>query len=139
MMTSDALTVDHPLEALDRGNASEAALILRHLTALSQVDLDLLADYFQPGVDGDTPFVVKLARRGRGRPRKSYADRTRIVTTALGVKLEQTNPAIEPEKWVSKTKPRSLAVEDYAMTRGRSASSVKDDLAKPSRRKRPRK
>ena len=138
-MTADPFTVDHLFEALDRGDSAEVAVILRHLTSLSQVDLDLLADYFQPGANELTPFVVKLARRGRGRPRKSYADRTRILTTALGVKLEQTNPAIEPEKWASKTKPRSLAVEDYAMTRGRSASSVKDDLAKSSRRKRPRK
>lgn len=138
-MTPDALTVDHLLEALDRGNASEAALILRSLTALSRDDLDLLADYFQPGIDITTPFVVKLARRGRGRPKKSYPDRTRILATALGVKLEQTSPAIEPEKWIGKPKPKALAVEDYAAKRGRSRSSVKDDLAKSTRRRKPRK
>lgn len=138
-MTSDALTVDHLFEALDRGDAGEVAVILQNLTALSQVDLDLLADYFQPGVNVSTPFVVKLARRGRGRPRKSYADRTRTMTTALGVKLEQTNPTVEPEKWTDKTKPRSLAVEDYAASKCRSKSSVKDDLAKSPGRKRPKK
>lgn len=138
-MTADPFTVDHLFEALDRGDSAEVAVILRHLTSLSQVDLDLLADYFQPGADGGTPFVVKLARRGRGRPRKSYAGRARIMTTALGVRLEQTNPTVEPEKWIGKTKPKSLAVADYARKKKRSASSVKDDLAKPSRRKKPRK
>lgn len=134
---TDPLTVDNLFEAMDRGDSAEAAMILRNLTGLSETDLDLFSDYFQPGVGVATPFVIKLVRRRRGRPRKGYAERTRIMTTALGVALEQTNPEIEPEKWVGKTKPRSLAKGDFAEKRGRSISSVKADLAKPAGRKRP--
>lgn len=138
-METPPTTVDELLEALDRGKADEAAEILRRLPEMSQSDLQLLADYFQQGSHPTTPFVVKLERRGRGRPRGSYADGTRVLRTALGVGREQTNPTIEPEKFVGKVKPKSLAIQDYAALTGRSISSVKADLAKLSRRRRPKK
>ena len=139
MTGSAPTTIDDLLEALDRGQADEPAAILRRLPDIAESDLQLLADYFQQGVDPTTPFVVKLERRAYGRPRGSYADRSRIFTTALGVMRERTNPTIEAEKFVGKLKPKSLAIQDYATATGRSTSSVKADLTKLTRRRKPKK